>query len=162
MDNDLALTIRLADEGVPLRAIARATKQPSIAVREQLHDAKASGHLLELPKEDWPPGFPRDRRALQLSRMMVENRPVLVFSVQKAFGLTPSQANLLLRLLQNSEIAKENDSNANLLDVHIHHIRKRLRGFGIIVTTLWGYGFKLSEDARRKTMDLILKSVKSP
>src|SRR3954465_15888923 len=58
--------IRLADEGVPLRAIARATKIPSEELRTALEEARDDGRLIELPRDDWPPGFPRDQRALQL------------------------------------------------------------------------------------------------
>jgi hypothetical protein len=37
------------------------------------------------------------------------------------------------------------------------HIRQRLVPFGITVTTLWGYGYQLSADSRRRIMDLILE-----
>ena len=67
MYNVDAIAVRLADEGVPLRAIARATNTPSDQLRTKLREARDEGRLLDLPKEDWPPGFPRDQRALQLS-----------------------------------------------------------------------------------------------
>jgi hypothetical protein len=62
------LALNLAAEGVPLRAIARATDTPSDVVRQQLAEAHACGRLFDLPKEDWPVGVPREQRALQLSR----------------------------------------------------------------------------------------------
>ena len=52
------LAIRLADEGVPLRAIARATAIPSEQLRDELYSAKINGLLIELPSEDWPPRAP--------------------------------------------------------------------------------------------------------
>jgi hypothetical protein len=35
---------------------------------ERLRLAQTTGALVELPRDDWPPGFPRYQRALQLSR----------------------------------------------------------------------------------------------
>jgi DNA-binding response OmpR family regulator len=162
---DTALTIRLADEGVPLRAIARATKQPSATVREQLQTARTGGYLLELPREDWPPGFPRDRRALQLSRMLVENRTALFLTTQKVFGLTKTEAELLLALTQNENLSKNARAdmvgmNQKTVDVHIHRVRRALAPFGIEIGTLWGYGYNLSTANRRKTMELILGSLR--
>ena len=66
------IAVRLADEGVPLRAIARATDIPSARLYETLTLAKMEGRLLELPRDDWPPGYPRDRRSLQLSRLVTK------------------------------------------------------------------------------------------
>jgi DNA-binding response OmpR family regulator len=161
---DTALTIRLADEGMPLAAIARATKQPSAAVREQLQAARSDGYLLELPREDWPPGFPRDRRALQLSRMLIENRDQLFLTTQKVFHLTRTEAELLMALTQNENLSKSARAdmagmNQKTIDVHVCRIRKALAAFGIAINTLWGFGYRLSAADRRKTMDLILRKV---
>ena len=49
------LAARLADEGVPICAIARALKIPSDDVRETLQDALGEGVIVEYPREDWPP-----------------------------------------------------------------------------------------------------------
>ena len=68
--NSSDIAVRLADQGVPLRAIARAVRMPSSDLREQLHEALSDGRLLELPCDDWPPGCPKDQRALQISRMV--------------------------------------------------------------------------------------------
>jgi hypothetical protein len=62
-------------KGVPLGAIARVTRISSEVLRERLRDAKATGSLVELPRDDWPPGFSRDQRALQLSRLAARSRP---------------------------------------------------------------------------------------
>ena len=72
LSTDIALY--LAIEGVPIRAIARATHIPSSELREKLLDAQSDGRLLELPHDDWPPGFPRDQRALQLCRHGIGGR----------------------------------------------------------------------------------------
>src|SRR3954469_21120917 len=102
------LAVGLANEGVPLRAIARVVKLPSGTVRKHLTDAHAGGRLLELPRDEWPPGFPRDQRSLQLSRLMVENKSALTLAVQQVFGLTPTEAEILLGLIQNRALPKDN------------------------------------------------------
>ena len=101
------IAIRLADEGVPLRAIARAIRIPSTTLREQLHEARSAGRLLDLPRDDWPPGFPRDQRALQLSRMVMANRDQLLVAMQQLFHLPPIGTNLLLVLMQHPVLLKE-------------------------------------------------------
>src|SRR5712671_6455971 len=94
------LVVRLADEGVPLRAIARATRIPSADLRERLTEAKLDGRLVAIPHDDWPAGFPRDQRALQLSRLALDQRDALMLAVRQLFNLTPTEVRLLLALIQ--------------------------------------------------------------
>src|SRR5881394_2800927 len=137
------IAVRLADEGVPLRAIARATRMPSALVRERLRTALASGQLLDLPREDWPSGFPRDQRALQLSRLSSENRDQLLVAMQRIFGLTPTEISLLLLLVQHPTLHKGRINDAmtsRTIEVHVCRIRQRLEPHGIHIETLWGHG----------------------
>jgi DNA-binding response OmpR family regulator len=155
-----AIAVRLADEGVPLRAIARATNTPSDQIREQLHAAKDTGQLVDLPKEDWPPGFPRDQRALQLSRMVVEDKEAVTLSLQQIFRLTATEVSLLMMLLQNPSVPKVRINMVHrTIDVHICNIRRRLNPFHISIDTIWGYGYQFTADARRRVMELILAHV---
>lgn len=157
---DPGLAVRLADEGVPLRAIARATHTSSDVIREHLREARDGGHLLELPKEDWPPGFPRDQRALQLSRMVVEDREAVLLALQRVFGLTSTEVGLLMLLLTSQNVPKARiDMATRTVDVHIYNIRRRLEPFGVVVATLWGYGYQLSADSRRKIMRMVVRHV---
>lgn len=142
---------RLADEGVPLCAIARSVRIPSQDLREHLAAARDDGRLLDLPKEDWPPGFPRDERAAELSRKLVCDRGALLVAARQLFGLTVAEAELLLMLVQLAVVR-----SSNVTCVRIHHLRRRLATFGITVTTLWGCGYRLSGPDRRKAIDLIL------
>ena len=154
------LAIRLADEGIPLRAIARATLTPSAAIRDTLYQAKDEGRLVALPREDWPPGFPRDQRALQISRLISQDKPNLYLTVQQLFGLARIEVQLLLTLIQHEVVSKDRDDMAGrTMDVHICSMRKRLRPFKIKIITLWGFGFQLSLEDRRRAMDLILARV---
>jgi DNA-binding response OmpR family regulator len=150
----LEVAVRLADEGVPLRAIARATCTPSEHLREQLHEARSDGRLLDLPKEDWPPGFPRDQRALELSRVVDADREGAKLAIQRVFKLTVTEASLLVMLLQNANISRERLAMPSF-DVHICHIRSRLARFGVTIETLRSYGYCLPEDGRRKILGLI-------
>ena len=157
MYNVDAIAIRLADEGVPLRAIARATNTPSDQLRTKLREARDEGRLLDLPKEDWPPGFPRDQRALQLSRMGTQNPEAVTLAAGHVFGLTATEVSLLMTLIRSPDVPRERIGMApRTIDVHVCHIRKALAPFGIVVETLWGYGYQLSEPHRRKVMEMIL------
>lgn len=156
------IAVRLADEGVPLRAIARAIKMSSVMVRERLRLAQAAGQLLDLPRDDWPPGFPRDQRALQLSRLVTENRDQLLVAMQQIFGLTPTEISLLLVLVQHPSLLRDRINDAmpsRTVNVHMCAIRKRLEPYGIHITTLWGHGYQFSNKDRRKMMELILQRV---
>jgi hypothetical protein len=88
------VAIRLAHEGVPLRAIARAVQIPSSSLREQLHEALSDGRLLALPKDDWPVGLPREQRSLQLSRMVREDKSALSLAVGRIFSLTATEVEI--------------------------------------------------------------------
>jgi hypothetical protein len=154
------VAVRLADEGVPLRAIARATHIPSAELRDRFRDAKEEGQLVDLPKEDWPPGFPRDQRALQLSRMVTQNPEAMTLALHQLFQLTPTEIGLIMLLLQHTTVPKERFNMVHrTIDVHMCRIRHRLEPFGIAITTLWGHGYQIDADSRRRIMDLILKAV---
>src|SRR5262245_2128211 len=154
--------VRFADEGVPLCAIARATKISSDIVREQLHAARSAGRLIDLPRDDWPPGFPRDERARQRSRLVTENREQLYIAMQQMFGLTPTEIELLLVMIQHKLLPKErvnDDMTAGTVYVHVCRIRQRLEPYDIRIQTVWGHGYRFLPVDRRKVMNLILKKV---
>jgi DNA-binding response OmpR family regulator len=159
----LEMAVRLADEGVPLRAIARATKIPSDDLRQTLHEAKLEGRLLELPHDDWPPGFPRDQRALQISRLMVENREVLLLSIQNTFRLTPTEARIFLLLLQNEALCRERfEGDPKCFNVHIWHLRQCLQAHGMVIHTVRNFGYQLASSDRCRAMDSILARIGQP
>jgi DNA-binding response OmpR family regulator len=155
------IAIRLADEGVPMRAIARATQIPSAILYDRLQDAKFTGQLLALPRDDWPPGCPRDQRSLQLSRLAVSDPTLLTVTIQTIFHLSPQPARLLLLLTQHEVVSREGTSlvTPKCFDVHVCTMRKKLQSYKIKILSLWGYGYQLSQDDRRKVMDLVLAKV---
>jgi hypothetical protein len=157
------LAVRLADEGVPLRAIARACELPSEDLRIQLTEAVDAGRIVNLPKEDWPPGCPRDQRALQLNRLTARDKDLVDRAAVQVFRLTLTQAKLLLLMIQRAEVSRERVGMAgSLLSVHIHHLRKQLKRFNITIDTLWGEGYQLSAENRRKVTELLLQRAAAP
>jgi hypothetical protein len=157
------IAIRLADEGVPLRAIARATSIPSGQLYETLTIAKLEGRLLSLPRDDWPPGCPRDQRSLQLSRMAAEDRGSLMLAIQKLFELPAQPAELLLLLVQHENVPHARiDVDRKVCAVYVCTMRQSLLKHGLKIKTIWGYGYLLSQEHRRKAMDLILSRVALP
>ena len=164
------LAVRLADEGVPLRAIARATHVSSSELRERLLDAQAEGRLQQLPPADWPPGYPKDQRSLQLSRMVRDSGDALELVVRQLFGLRSSQSRVLIKLAEHEHVSREAlhlamsrtsdpSTDVKIVDVRICQLRGQLQSFGIKIQTLWAFGYKLSPESRHKVMDLILQRV---
>jgi len=156
------VVIRLADEGVPVRAIARSTSLPSDQIREILTDALQDGRLLELPREDWPPGFPRDQR-VNYARATGVDPIALLYRVQKLFRCARSEAILLLALVQNDQVSKVRDDMAyKSVDVYVCNLRKILEPLKITINTLWGYGYRITPKDRRKLLDMIVTAVQPP
>jgi hypothetical protein len=159
----LPIAVRMADEGIPLKAIARSINIPSTHIYETLIHAKQDGRLLELPRDDWPPGTPRDQRALQLSRALSENRDGLIAAVQVFFRVTLTQARLVLLLVQHELVPRERVGlSRNCFDVHIVHTRRALARHGLTIVTLWGFGYQLSPPDRRAAMGMILAQAGVP
>jgi len=159
-DSATAIAVRLADEGVPMRAIARATNIPSTKLYETLTLAKMDGRLVSLPRDDWPPGCPRDQRALQLSRIAAERHDQLVLAIQELFDLKPMPARLMLLLVQHERVPLERiDVGRKVFTTYVCHMRQNLHKHGLRIKTLWAYGYQLSPEHRRKAQDMILARV---
>lgn len=157
---DQQIAIRLADEGVPLRAIARATEIPSTRLYETLVEAKLDGRLLSLPRDDWPPGCPRDQRALRLSRLASEHHDALLLTVKRVFALPTCAARLMILLLQYEHVPHARvDIDRQELAVHICRMRKALAVHHLRIETLWGYGYSLPSEHRRRAMEMVLPKV---
>jgi hypothetical protein len=138
------IAIRLAGEGVPLCAIARAIRVPSGELRQQLEAARLDGRLADLPPVDWDRRPPRpcdhDRQAL---------------AVRMIFGATPAETALLLTLMRCGSVAKQRFSAPESVTVQIHHLRKRLAPFGIQIISIWGHGYALADGDRERLLAMI-------
>jgi hypothetical protein len=161
--SQLQMAINLADEGIPIAAIARATGVPSDQIREHLRAAVEEGRIVELPKNDWPPGSPRSTRVPELAAVSDDH---LLIDIKRAFKMTKLQANGLLVLIKHSEVSKQRmhtalqnpenrdgDTNVKIVDVVICHLRKKLTPLNIEIETIWSFGYCLTPENRQKILD---------
>jgi hypothetical protein len=165
------VAVSLADEGVPIRAIARATRIPSQDVYELLENAIAEGKLLSLPKDDWPPGLRRSQRQQSETSILGCDDDTLRMVCSSRFVMTRLQAAVFVTILRRPELSKENIHNAieairtnqdnptdqKMVDVVVCHIRKKLNAVDnrILITTIWGVGYSLAPAARDLALALL-------
>ena len=157
--NDLASrAIALADEGVPIKAIARSLNISAANVYEYIQFAIADGRLLEVPRDDWPP-HTRMQRTPQFMKMLPEE--VRLFSCMNLFKIPRTQAVLLLALLSRPYAPREflhsalqrnrkseEETSVKMIDVVLCNLRRKLRGLSIEIETIWGVGYRLTEVSR--------------
>ena len=146
------VAIRLADEGVPIAAICRATKIPSDELREQLQAAQEQGRLITMPAHDWPPHDAKPRQVL------AEDREAQGIALRAIVRTTKTETNLLLDLLQKTSICKGKYTSPGAIDVHAYHLRKKLAPHGIVVISVHGHGYRLEVEDRRRLAEMIERS----
>jgi len=162
------VAVRLADEGVPLYAIARSLRAPSDLVRVALHAAKDEGKIVDLPREDWPPNSLRNTRDPVANRKMDDEDTV--FNCVRLFKVTRQQASLLSVLIRRNEVSKDmmhqiiekcrapnkgDQTDPKMVDVVICNLRKRLKPTGLKIETMWGCGYFMKPDMRARALELI-------
>jgi hypothetical protein len=161
------IAVRLALEGVPVAAIARALLFPSPDIRETLQYHLDIGSIVEMPASDWAPTA---RRADRLPAFLgVIPEAVQLNSCQRLLKLTRLEAGFMLVLLKRDEADKDtlhyvietqralrrsrlNNSETTdpkMVDVVICKLRKKLKPLGINIKTLWGRGYYLNEESRK-------------
>ena len=165
----LASVIRLADEGLPVRAIARSLCIPSSDLYEILRDALEAGSIVEIPKDDWPAGTPRAQRALYAGTIL-ENPEQLQLLCVRLFKATRQQAAVLSTMLRRTELTKgqihtilqENrprpgggPTDEKMVDVVMFHIRKKLKPYHITIETIWGTGYLITPAGRAAAIKLL-------
>lgn len=155
------IAIRLVDEGVPVRAIARALMCDKDALRVTLSQAISQGQLLNVTRDDWPPGTARQSRAPDHGSAVSNDR--LPDICIRMFKLTPHEAKLMAALLKRNEASKEllleliygpteDLPEIKIIDVFVCKLRKKLKLFGVEVHTLWGRGYFMDTDTRRRLL----------
>jgi DNA-binding response OmpR family regulator len=164
-----SIAVRLADEGIPVRAIARATSIPSDEVYSLLRDALASGTIVELPKDDWPPGSRRSARTA-FNGTPFDDDEALKFACARFFKVTRLEAAILGVLLKRSEVTKtqlhlvieqnrpsegREETDPKMVDVVICHLRKKLKPHELSITTVWGIGYLMPVQDRDKAVVLL-------
>lgn len=159
------IATRLADEGVPIAAIARALKYSAEEVRRVVHTALSAGQLVFSPREDWPSASSRETRRPLWPATGIDDDQVVVNAI-RIFKITKSQARLLGVLLKRSEASKKMLLNAvtepqkdepelKIVDVYVCKMRKRLKDHGLDLVTIWGYGYSMSLEHRKRAYELL-------
>ncbi len=158
------VAIRLADEGVPVNAIARCVKRSSSDIREILNEAYERSQIICVPRDDWPKGSQRDTRLPDTVRVDMTD-PVFTAQIMRCIGVTGTQAVMLGALIRRPEmtrasllllIQKDNPDDPieeKNIDVQMCKMRKRLEPQGLLIHTIWGRGYFLDPDSRKKIME---------
>lgn len=165
-----AVAVRLADEGIPVRAIARALSTPSEQLYELFRDALLTGTILEMPKDDWPPGTVRAQRK-PLSGNPLDTDDALKCACARFFKCSPLEAALLAAMLKRNEVTKQQlhhvieqnrpgdpareATDVKMVDVMICKLRKKLRPHDIMIETMWGLGYLIPAEGRAIAIKLL-------
>lgn len=118
-----------------------------------LQDALAAGHAVTISLAAPP---------------RVDRTSALVATCCLTFGLTEAEARVLVALTEHGYAGKEDllatmsphgkVPKTNTLDVVICRLRQKLKPHDIAVETVWGQGFRLTEDARDRVRRLAAAS----
>lgn len=78
------------------------------------------------------------------------------------WGLTPSEQLVFAALASREQLSKDqimavvyrnvgrDEPYQKIVDVFICKLRRKLKPFGVVITTVWGQGYRLDPDARRR------------
>jgi hypothetical protein len=168
-DEYVPVAERLADEGVPIRAMSRSFKRPAEGVRLVVQEAIEAGRIVQMPKDDWPVGQSRDDRVPTFVRANRVNDGALVTSCMRLFKITNLQASLLAILILRNEVNKDTmhgiiegrrapgkkPTNPKMVDVVICNLRKRLRVFDLSIETLWARGYFIEPTQRKRILEMV-------
>lgn len=159
-----AVMVRLADEGIPINAIARSLRTPSSDVREIIKEACEKSQILAVPRDDWPPGSQRDGRLPDCVRLSMAD-PVFITHLMRAYHVTGSEAALLAGLIRRPEMTRaslhvliqregrDEDTDIKIVDVFMCKLRAKLKKHGIFIKTIWGRGYFLEPAGRKMIME---------
>lgn len=163
------VAVRLADEGVPVRAIVRALMLPYDEVREVLTAASERGMILSVPRDDWPPGVRRDERAPDTTPLEFEDEHMTMLTM-RTFNITPTMAKIFVGLLRRPEMTKKamhacskrdgcvpndkDDTDIKIVDVYVCKLRKFLPQT-IPILTLWGKGYMIPPEGKVEALKLL-------
>lgn len=158
---------RLAEEGVPTRAIARAFQMPCDIVYDVLREEVTAAHLLEMPRDDWPVGQGRNERSGSGRMAQVDDEDVIM-ELMRVFQISKQQAILLNVLLKKKTATKDalysaaqavhaigQDTEPKIVDVVICKLRKKLSAHNFKIETIWGGGYYMSTEDRSAALRMI-------
>lgn len=164
-----ALAIRMADEGIPIRAIARATRLPSDQIYSAIREAIDRGQIVDMPKDEWPVGSSRTTRTPNFPGIL-ENEDTFQFACSRCFKLTKQEANVFGALLKRVEVTREQVHSAiesgrpgehreptepKIIDVVICKLRKKMALHDIHINTSWGKGYYIEGKQRERAVGMM-------
>jgi hypothetical protein len=123
-----------------------------------LNEAKARGHLVILRTAPAP---------------HVDVRTPLLMALNWLFKLSPTEGRALMQLMQHGQVSREALHDAMSpdgkavaqikgIDVVVCKTRKKLAPHGIVIETIWGQGFRLTEGTREKIRKLLVDAGLDP
>lgn len=169
------VSVRAANEGVPVAAIARIVQASFDDVSTTLRDALACGRIGEMPKPDWPPGQRWGERSPSV--------PVTIspedteFALKREFGLTRLEAAFLGVLVRYEHVDKEKlhavieeqrskrslrpdkpeATDPKMVDVIVCKLRKKLKEKDpkYVLHTSWGSGYYFDPGIRQAIQEKV-------
>ncbi len=159
------IVVRLADEGIPVYAIARSLRLPPEDVRDFIRTALDDGVIVDHPRDDWSPGSKRATRSPDIDGFF-GNDEGLYRTCSKYFKTTRQQSIVLGLLLRRPEVTKENlhqaierdrpdgkeQTSQKLVDVLVCILRRKLKPFEFSIKTMWGHGYLMDPKDRTKAI----------
>lgn len=161
--------VRLADEGVPIRALVRVFRRPFDEVERLLKEARDEGTIIDLPAADWPADTRRDTRVPTPSAARGDAPIEFVHALRSEFRLTSCEATLLGVLVWKGRASKaalheivSNEAEPKIIDVFVCKLRKKLAPYQLDIGTVWGWGYTIAEDVRGAIVTRLRTSAISP
>ena len=151
------LVIRLADEGVPIAAIARVTHRSSEDVELIVRGGIASGLIQIMPAPDWPAGSRVEKRWPTVPAIDVGAINELGMVLRVKLDVTTTEARFLAALLLNERASRSLLMSVSIsgralsdkaVDVFATRVRKKVRLFDSNVECIWGEGYFIPEEGR--------------
>lgn len=165
----IATAIRMADEGIPVRVIARATQLPSSEIYETLRDAINKGLIVAMPRDEWPPGSTRGSR-FPFAATILEDDEALKIACALCFKTTPLEASIFICLLRRKIATRDqlhtaaeqgrpgehrDTTQEKIIDVVICKLRKKLARRDILIDTVWATGYTLTGENRLRAQTIL-------
>lgn len=155
------LIIRLAAEGVPIGAIARATQREVDYVGAVVAGAVAATRIAAAPADDWSAASGPREPEIEAAALAVIEAKAIELRTWLGFNRGPSR--LIAALLVNgsadrpslARIITDHHANHKLIDVVACEARRKLKAFDITFLTVWGTGYRMDEANRQRLRELL-------
>lgn len=170
VDGRHLVAIQMADEGIPVLAIARSTNIPSSDLYDLFRDAKLDGRLVDIPPNDWPPGQSRATRIISITSPL-HNEDNMRIACVRQFKTSRLEASMLMQLLRREHATKQqlhavveanraspctkDETDIKMVDVIICKLRKKLLLHNIAIETVWGIGYLIKPDMRQACLEVL-------